>query len=182
LCKKQNLIAKNIGTANQFKKNGFHACGFFTPMLQRTKYASIFTNDGHAQDQCCIAMFKGTKHFQRIMLRAERIVFTNGEELTDCDIILTEEGIGIVKDDQFTLVYHHAVQSLQFTERVAINFMRARALSDYLEDVSGVQETLEEFDYAVKELQEHLEAQVQQVQAEAEEEASPDDNGKNPYA
>jgi sRNA-binding regulator protein Hfq len=127
-------------------------------------------------------MFKGTKHFQRIMLRAERIVFTNGEELTDCDIILTEEGIGIVKDDQFTLVYHHAVQSLQFTERVAINFMRARALSDYLEDVSGVQETLEEFDYAVKELQEHLEAQVQQVQAEAEEEASPDDNGKNPYA
>jgi len=126
-------------------------------------------------------MFKGTNHVEGFMLRAERIVFTNGEELTECDIILTEEGVGIVKDDHFTLIYHHSIQSLQFADKVAINFMRARALSHYLADVNEVQDTLEDFDYAVKELQEHLNLQIQQVEAESQEEA-PEDNGKNPYA
>jgi len=139
------------------------------------------TYEGLVQHLCSIAMFKGTNHVEGFMLRAERIVFTNGEELTECDIILTEEGVGIVKDDHFTLIYHHSIQSLQFADKVAINFMRARALSHYLADVNEVQDTLEDFDYAVKELQEHLNLQIQQVEAESQEEA-PEDNGKNPYA
>ena len=59
--------------------------------------------------------------------------------------------------------------------------MRARALSHYLADVNEVQDTLEEFDYAVKELQEHLNLQIQQVEEEVQE-SETDDNGKTPYA
>lgn len=126
-------------------------------------------------------MFKGTKHFQLVMLRAERILFTNGNELTECDIIITEEGIGIVADDQFDLIYHHSIQQITFSNKVAINFMRARALSHYLADVNEVQDTLEEFDYALKELQEHLAAQTLQVDEAAEQTQQAEDNGKNPY-
>lgn len=154
---------------------------FTKALLHSYKHASNPTNVGLVQDQCCIAMFKGTNHFQGFMLRAERIVFTNGDELTECDIIITEEGIGVVKEDQFTLIYHHSIQSLQFSDKIAINFMRARALSHYLADVNEVQDTLEEFDYAVKELQEHLNLQIQQVEEEVQE-SETDENGKNPYA
>ena len=114
------------------------------------------------------------------MLRAETITFTNGEILTEVDIIITEEGIGIVKEDEFRLVYHHAIQSMGFSDRVAINFMRARSLSHYLADVNEVQDTLEEFDYAVKELQEHLTQQMKQVEEQSEEDTS-SENTKNPY-
>ncbi|MBU03338.1 MAG: hypothetical protein CME55_08600 [Halieaceae bacterium] len=151
-------------------------------MLQKSKPASKQSIVGFAQKHLHSAIFKGTKHFQWFMLRAERIVFTNGEELTECDIILTEEGVAVVKDDQFTLIYHHSIQSLQFSDKVAINFMRARALSHYLTDVNEVQDTLEDFDYAIKELQEHLNLQVQQVEADATEDPDAADNGKNPYA
>lgn len=117
------------------------------------------------------------------MLKAERILLTSGEKFDEVDIILTEEGIAILQEGEFNLIYHNAIQSIKFTDAVAINFMRARSMSYYLTDVNEVQDTLEEFDYAVKELQEHLHTVQNQVQAgdEAESDESAD-NGKNPYA
>ena len=119
------------------------------------------------------AIFKGTRAFELFMLRATKITLSNGTEIDEKDILLTEEGISVISEDEIIMIYHHAIQSIVFADKVSMNFMRARSLSHYFEDVGQVQDTLEEFDYAVQDLHEHIEQQVKGV--ENEEEQQPED-------
>jgi len=110
------------------------------------------------------------------MLRAAKITLSNGIEIDDKDILLTEEGISVISEDEIVMIYHHAISSITFADKVSMNFMRARSLSHYFEDVGAVQDTLEEFDFAVQELHEHIEQQVKGVETDEEPEQP-----ENPY-
>jgi len=107
------------------------------------------------------------------MLRASKIILSNGIEMDDKDILLTEEGISVISEDEIVMIYHHAISSIIFADKVSMNFMRARSLSHYFEDVGSVQDTLEEFDYAVQELHEHIQQQVKGVESEEEQPKDP---------
>lgn len=123
------------------------------------------------------AIFKGTRAFELFMLRATKITLSNGHEMDEKDILLTEEGISVISEDEIIMIYHHAIQSIVFADKVSMNFMRARSLSHYFEDVGQVQDTLEEFDYAVQELHEHIQQQVKGVETDEEQSEQPE----NPY-
>ena len=123
-----------------------------------------------------IAILKGTRVLQLFMLRAAKITLSNGIEIDDKDILLTEEGISVISEDEIVMIYHHAISSITFADKVSMNFMRARSLSHYFEDVGAVQDTLEEFDFAVQELHEHIEQQVKGVETDEEPEQP-----ENPY-
>ena len=73
-----------------------------------------------------IAILKGTRVLQLFMLRAAKITLSNGIEIDDKDILLTEEGISVISEDEIVMIYHHAISSITFADKVSMNFMRAR--------------------------------------------------------